>query len=132
MIRVTTEWRHQRTVRGKTSQKLLEAETGEFEWPDSVADSIVALLEANPKLKFSGMEDFGEGECALTEGHNCAATRHRKDCRTHHINSVREWVEKRVDEMEVGETKTFTGGGLKWVSVDVEVLPEPELEDDEG
>ncbi|MGW6604848.1 hypothetical protein [Streptomyces sp. NPDC055036] len=131
MIRVTTEWRQQRTVRGKTSQNLLETETEEFEWPESVAGSIAALLEQHPRLTFSGMEDFGEGECVLTEGHNCANTRHRKDCRTHHINSVREWIEKCVDELGIGETKDFTGGGLKWVSVQVEVVTEDEPEGDE-
>ncbi|MGW1261251.1 hypothetical protein ACWD7Y_04720 [Streptomyces drozdowiczii] len=88
----------------------------------------MSLLESHPKLTFSGMEDFGEGECVLTDGHNCANTRHRQDCRAHHLNSVREWIEKRVDEMKPGETEDFTGGGLKWVSVKVEVLPEPEPE----
>ncbi|MGW1180207.1 hypothetical protein [Streptomyces drozdowiczii] len=131
MIRVTTEWHQQRTTRGKTRQHLLEGKTEEFEWPDSVASSVVALLEALPNLTFSGMEDFGEGECVLTEGHNCANTRHRKDCRAHHINSVREWVEERVDEMKPGESVDFTGGGLKWVSVQVEVLPDPEPEVEE-
>ncbi len=130
MIRVTTEWRQQRTVRGRTSQNLLEAEAEEFEWPDSVAGSIASLLEQHPRLTFSGMEDFGEGDCVLTEGHNCANTRHRKDCRHHHIESVKEWVEGRVGEMKTGETVDFTGGGLKYVSVRVEVLPEPEDEDE--
>jgi hypothetical protein len=128
MIRVTTEWRQQRTVRGKTSQDLLEGETEEFEWPDSVANSITSLLEAHPKLTFSGMEDFGEGGCVLDPvSLRCRAY---GDCRHHHMESVREWVEKRVDEMKPGETESFTAGGLKWVSVDVEVLPEPEPEDD--
>ncbi|MEV8601858.1 hypothetical protein AB0465_18490 [Streptomyces griseoviridis] len=130
MIRVTTEWRRQRTVRGKSTQHLISAESEECEWPDGVAGCVASILESHPQLTFSGMEDFGEGECVLTEGHNCANTRHRRDCRAHHINSVREWVEKRVDEMKPGETEDFTAGGLKWVSVQVEVLPEPE--DDQG
>lgn len=129
MIRVTTEWRQQRTVRGKTSQKLLEGEIEEFEWPDSVADSVVSLLEKHPRLTFSGMEDFGQGGCVLDPlTLRCKAY---GDCRHHHIESVKEWVESRVGEMKTGETVDFTGGGLKYVSITVEVLPDPEPEDDE-
>ncbi|MET9360439.1 hypothetical protein ABZX93_05975 [Streptomyces sp. NPDC006632] len=129
MIRVTTEWRQQRTLRGKTSQNLLEAGTEEFEWPDSVAASIAALLERHPRLTFSGMEDFGEGGCVLDPlTLRCKAY---GDCRHHHIESVKEWVEQRVGDMKVGETEDFTGGALKWVSVSVEVLPDPDPEPDE-
>lgn len=132
MIRVTTEWRQQRTVRGKTSQQLVEGETEEFDWPDAVADSIAGLLKSHPRLTFSGMEDFGEGGCVLDpQTLRCKAY---GDCRHHHIESVKEWVEKRVGEMKVGDTEDFHGGGLKWVSVSVEVLPEPDPEEepDEG
>ncbi|MEV8399282.1 hypothetical protein [Streptomyces niveus] len=129
MIRVTIEWRQQRTVRGKTSQNLLEAETEEFEWPDSVASSIASLLEAHPKLTFSGMEDFGQGGCVLyPQTLRCKAY---GDCRHHHIESVREWVESRVGELKTGESVDFTGGALKYVSVQVEALPEAQDEDDD-
>lgn len=128
MIQVKIEWRQQRTVRGKTSQNFLEGETEEFDWPDSVADSIAALLQAHPKLTFSGMEDFGQGGCVLDP--LTLRCRAYGDCRHHHIESVKEWVESRVGELKTGETVDFTGGGLKWVSVEVEVLPEPEDEDE--
>ncbi|MFE5853169.1 hypothetical protein ACFQ61_08105 [Streptomyces sp. NPDC056500] len=48
------------------------------------------------------------------------------DCRHHHVESVKEWVESRIGELKTGESVDFTGGTLKWVSVQVEVLPEPE------
>ncbi|WP_329147148.1 hypothetical protein OIU91_16515 [Streptomyces sp. NBC_01456] len=107
----------------------MEAETEEFEWPDSVANSIVSLLESHPRLTFSGMEDFGQGGCVLyPQTLRCKAY---GDCRHHHIESVKEWIEKRVGDMKVGETEDFTGGALKWVSVSVEVLPDPEPDDDQ-
>ncbi|MFJ4739127.1 hypothetical protein [Streptomyces sp. NPDC088775] len=128
MFEVTTEWRQQRAANGRTSQKLLSRATEESEWPDGVAEFIAGFLEEHPKIGFSGMEDFGQGGCLMHPvSLRCQAY---GDCRHHHIESVREWVEKRVDAMKTGEVVDFTGGALKWVSIEVKAIPEPEPEDE--
>lgn len=117
MFTVTTGWYQQRTARGKTTTKQLSSETVECEWPDGVADVIAAFLENNRSIHFSGMEDFGTGDCAMyPESPRC---RTHGDCRHHHIGSVRTWVEKRVDELKPGEEVDFHGGTLMWVSITV-------------
>ncbi|WP_164716058.1 hypothetical protein [Streptomyces sp. WAC 06738] len=129
MYAVTIEWRQQRTVRGKTSQKLLSRETEEIEWSNGVADSVADFLRAHPRIGFSGMEDFGQGGCVLDPvSLRCRAY---GDCRHHHIESVRDWVQGRVDELKADESVDFTGGALKWVAIEVTALPEPEPEDED-
>lgn len=128
---VTTEWRRQRKVGGATRQELLSKESEEFEWPDSVAGAIASFLEEHRRAWFSGMEDFGQGGCLMYPvSLRCRAY---GDCRYHHIESVREWTESRVDELGTGESTDFVVSGMKWAAITVEALPDPEpdIEDDE-
>lgn len=129
-LKVETEWRQQRTARGKTSQRLVSSDVDEFEWPDGVAEFLASFLRDHPRIAFSGMEDFGQGGCVLDPvSLRCRAY---GDCRHHHIESVREWIERRVDELKLGESVDFTGGGLKWVSITVTALADSDPDEDTG
>ncbi|MFJ3270953.1 hypothetical protein [Streptomyces sp. NPDC086776] len=126
MFKITTEWYRQRTVKGRTVQKQTSSETEEAEWPDGVAEFIAQFLYNRPGIVFSGMEDFGQGGCVLDPvSLRCRAY---GDCRRHHIESVKEWVEKAVDELKTGESMDFTTGGCTWVSLKVEALETPETD----
>ncbi|MGW3763064.1 hypothetical protein [Streptomyces sp. NPDC005131] len=124
MFKVTTEWNQQRTVKGRTVQKRTSNETEEVEWPDGVADFIAQFLYNRPGIVFSGMEFFGEGGCVLDPVSPRCRT--HGDCRRHHIESVKEYVEKSVDELNPGEYTDFTTGGRTWVSIKVEALVAPD------
>ncbi|WP_369042289.1 hypothetical protein [Streptomyces sp. Midd1] len=128
MLQITTEWYRQITIEGKTRQRKLSSETEELQWPSDVADHVAAFLRDNPKVVFSGMEEFGSGHC-VTDPTSPRCKTHG-DCRAHHIESARAWVEQRADELKDGETETLTCGHVrgtsKWVSLEVERLPEPD------
>lgn len=129
MYRVTTEWFQQRTVNGKTTQTKLSTETEEFEWPDQVAEFTASFLREHPRVHFSGMEEFGSGSCLMEpRSLRCRAF---GDCRAHHIESARDWVEKRVDELKPEESTDLCGGSLKWFGITITQVPEPEEDEPE-
>ncbi|WP_411087843.1 hypothetical protein [Streptomyces sp. 061-3] len=124
MFKITTEWYRQRTVNGRTVQKQKSSETEEAEWPNGVADFIAQFLYNRPGIVFSGMEEFGQGGCVLDPvSLRCRAY---GDCRRHHIESVKDYVQKTLDKLEPGEYTDFTAGALTWVSIKVEALEAPE------
>ena len=125
---VTTVWRQQRTVRGRTTTRTLGREVQEWEWPDAVGQSVASFLEENRKAVFSGMEEFGTGLCVMHPLSLRCKT--HGDCRAHHIESVREWVEKTTDELAEGASTDLTSGGTKWVTITIEALPD-ETDDEE-
>ncbi|MGW3867287.1 hypothetical protein ACWEDZ_38395 [Streptomyces sp. NPDC005047] len=128
MFQIKTEWHQQRRTRGKSTTKKLSSETALHEWPDGVASYVKTFLEEHPRVSFSGMEDFGQGGCVMYP--LSLRCRTYGDCRTHHIESVQEWVEKRVDELKEGESEDLVAGGTKWVAITITCVPKPEEPDE--
>ncbi|WP_405668044.1 hypothetical protein [Streptomyces sp. NBC_00055] len=124
MFKITAERFQQRTLKGRTVQKMTSSETDEAEWPDGVAEFIAQFLYNRPGIVFSGMENFGEGTCFLHPVSPRCRT--HGDCRRHHIESVKEWVENTVGELKPGEYTDFTAGARIWLSIKVEALDVPD------
>ncbi|MFC8125523.1 hypothetical protein [Streptomyces sp. NPDC057302] len=128
MFIVTTTWEQWRTVKGKTTSRQLSSEKAEFEWPDGVAGYVVSFLTDHPGVVISGTEDFGIGSCALDP--ISVRCRTHGDCRTHHIESVKQWIESRVDELKPEASTDLCGGRLKSFSIEIKRMAEPEPDED--
>ncbi|MFF4699870.1 hypothetical protein [Streptomyces chattanoogensis] len=130
MYEITTEWYQQRKVKGKSTTKRLSNEFEEQDWASDVADSVGSFLEEHPRIVFSGMEEFGRGLC-LQFPLSLRCETHG-DCRAHHIESAREYVEKSVDDLKEGESTDLASGGTKWVTITIRCVPKEEADEKSG
>ncbi|WP_159401628.1 hypothetical protein [Streptomyces sp. NRRL F-5053] len=127
MFEVKTHWFQQYSVYGESRCKQLSGDTRTLQWHSDVADYIASFLSDHPKVRFSGMEEFGSGSCVLEPISSRCRT--HGDCRKHFIEAVRTWTKSSVQNLQTGDPLILTSSGRKWVSLEIKALPAP---DDNG
>ncbi|MFI9271928.1 hypothetical protein ACIGXM_14575 [Kitasatospora sp. NPDC052896] len=82
--------------------KLIKKTTTEHRWSDEIAPTLVDEMK-NRRDRFSGMEEFGQGSCDECDGTKAG----RPCCTRAELDSCRQWIEGRLDELKDGESEDF-------------------------
>jgi hypothetical protein len=94
---------------GDQTLHLGEREKSHHQWASDIAPRLVEVMREADN-RFSGMEDFGEAHGFWNSDHECPLQdggERNDECKELELESCREWIEKRLDELKDRESTDF-------------------------